>query len=97
EVHLALYDDDDGYPGSLIADFGIADLSTNGEKILTLGSPIALTAGLYWMLALTNSSTIRLPVTSHTTWGQPATLWHTGPVGANTTTYQGGFTTSDTT
>lgn len=95
-VKIALYADDGGYPGSLIADFGTVDASTSGAKTLTLGSPISLAAGLYWMLAIINDSTLRLAATAHTTYGQPAALWHGGPAGANTTVYHGGYGTTDT-
>lgn len=91
-VHIALYaDDGTGYPGELMMDFGTVDASTTGGKTIDLVEPIALPAGLYWTWAYVSNSSVRLPVTSHTTASLPGTLWHSGPAGSNTTTYQGGY------
>ena len=58
EVRAALYGSaSDNGPGELIANFGTASCTTTGYKTLTLGAPIALKAGLYWILHQATGST----------------------------------------
>lgn len=96
-VKIALYEDDGtGYPGDMVVDFGTIDSSTTGVKTLTLGSPQAITAGLYWLLSIVSTNTLRLPASIHTGYSLPQSLWHGDVIGTNTTTYHGGYQTSDT-
>ena len=96
-VKMALYSDDGtGYPGDKVADFGTIDSSTTGQKIQTLGTSVNLSAGLHWILTIPSDTVMRLPVTSHTGWGEPQSLWHGSAIGANTTVYHGGYKTSAT-
>lgn len=96
-VKMALYSDDGtGYPGAKVADFGTIDSSTTGQKIQTLGTNVDLTAGLHWILTIPSDNVMRLPVTAHTAWGEPQSLWHGSAIGANTTVYHGGYITTDT-
>lgn len=66
KLRLGLYADDGaGYPGALIQDFGtIAGDSATVQEI-TLGTPLAITPGLYWLgaanqLAPTTQPTVRV-------------------------------------
>ena len=69
---------------------------SSGQVIETF-TPIELEPGLYWFLSILNDNTIRLPITSHTGWGEIGSLLHGGPIGASTTVYQGGFSSTDST
>lgn len=91
-VHAALYaDNGDGYPGDMIINAGSFDCSTTGVKELVFPEPLALPAGLYWTLGIPTSSSIRIPVTTHTGTNAPGSYFHAGPAGANSTTLAGGY------
>ena len=96
QVYMALYaDDGNGYPGERVTTPGAVDASTSGVKEYVLPDPVILPAGLYWIFGGVSDIGVRLAVTTHVTSsetsGVPASLWHSGPTGSNTTTYQGGY------
>lgn len=88
-VQLALYGDADGYPGDRLIDAGTMTTDDVGDKIMEI-TPVVLEPGLYWGWVGISNSAVRVPVTSHTTAAQPATLWHS-IMGNNTTLYSGGY------
>lgn len=95
-VRMAIYSDENGYPGTLIEDFGSLDASTSGTVTSSFGANLSLNAGLYWVLSIISNNAVRLPVTAHTGFGEPATMMHSAPAGSNTTVYHNGYSTPDT-
>lgn len=56
-IRLGLYSSDsDGYPTTLLGSVSVPGTST-GQQSNTFGSPIALTPGLYWLVARVSSTT----------------------------------------
>ena len=56
-VRLGIYEDGGGGPGSLLLDAGTVDSSTNGLKTITLGTPLVVPAGIYWLAGVAQGGT----------------------------------------
>lgn len=65
-LRLGIYSDTNGEPGALVLDAGTIDTSTTGVKTITINQQ--LTAGLYWLVAASNSAThaFRVPAIAAT-------------------------------
>ncbi len=85
KLRLGIYSDNNGEPGSLILDAGEVNTSATGVKTLTISQQ--LTAGLYWLVAASNSAThaFRVPAIASTIsiFGVASTL----PTGVGTHRY----------
>lgn len=66
QLRLGIYSDSNSEPNSLILDAGTVDTSTTGVKTITINQQ--LTAGLYWLVAASNSAThaFRVPAIAST-------------------------------
>ncbi|MBP9688480.1 MAG: hypothetical protein KBE91_02640 [Bacteroidia bacterium] len=63
-VRVAIYEDNNGYPGNLIEESGNIDCSTTGEKIYTLSANYTTTSQVIFVSYKTSSATIALLITS---------------------------------
>jgi hypothetical protein len=84
-LRLGIYSDSNSEPGSLVLDAGAVDTTTTGVKALTINQQ--LTAGLYWLAAVSNNGThaFRVPAIASTVnvFGVASTL----PTGVGTHFY----------
>jgi len=66
-VQMALYTDNAGTPGTLVANTGVASLIAGANNLLIVGGPKAISAGTYWMFAVTDTANVYSCSSAHFT------------------------------
>ncbi|KKM85336.1 hypothetical protein LCGC14_1290030 [marine sediment metagenome] len=71
KIRLAIYNDSNGRPGSLVLDAGEVDVTSTGYKAITISQE--LETGWYWLCFLCNDATVRVMMNA-----SPVDMSHVG-------------------